>query len=303
MASEHHPMKGVLLVVLAVFAFALADVVTKHLTMLYAVPLVVAARYLVNLLLLIAVLYPSQGAVLWQTKRTGMVLLRGLCLAAASLTMGLALRVMPVGETVAIVYLSPFAVMALAAPLLGEKVPLAGWIGAAVGFAGVMLILRPGGGLDPTGVALALLNAACATAYHLLTRVLSRTETTWALLFHTAWVGLLVFVIMLVISGTGPLPGMTDTGLVILLGALATLGHFLFTAAYRHAPASLLAPVNYLHLVWAAVLGWLVFDHAPDAISTAGMALVVLAGAGVALRAHLSGRTALIRKGEEYAET
>ena len=76
-----------------------------------------------------------------------LVFLRGLCLALASLTMGLALRLMPVGETVAIVYLSPFAVMLLAIPLLGERVGPLGWTCAAVGFLGVLLIVRPGGGL------------------------------------------------------------------------------------------------------------------------------------------------------------
>lgn len=301
--DENKVMKGILLVALAVLIFALSDVVTKRLTMLYAVPLVVAGRYLVTLLLLFLTLYPAQRSALWKTRRTGLVLLRGATLAAASLTMGLALRVMPVGETVAIIYLSPFAVMALSVPVLGEKVPLAGWIGAAIGFAGVLLILRPGTGLDPVGVAFALINAACATAYLLLTRVLARTESTSSMMFHTAWVGVVVFAVMVVVSGPGPIPGLTDTALIILLGVLATLGHFLFTTAYRFAPASLLAPVNYLHLVWAAVLGWLVFRHAPDAISLLGMALVVLAGAGVALRAHLAGRAALIRKGDEYAET
>ena len=72
------------------------------------------------------------------------------------------------------------------------------------------------------------------------------------------------------------------------LGLAATCAHFLFTAAYREAPASLLAPVNYMHLVWAGILGWIVFDHAPDAISMFGMALVAVAGIAVALRASMT---------------
>lgn len=72
--------------------------------------------------------------------------------------------------------------------------------------------------------------------------------------------------------------------LTLIPGALATAGHFLFTAAYREAPASLLAPVNYLHLVWATMLGWAAFAHIPDSISQIGMALVVAAGVTVAIR-------------------
>jgi drug/metabolite transporter (DMT)-like permease len=285
-SSQGHAFKGVALVVLATLGFALSDVMTKHLTTLYAVALVVAGRYLVNVGLLAVFLGPRHGAGLWRTRRTGLVILRALCLSAASLTMGLALRLMPVGETVAIIYLAPFAVMALAVPLLGERVPLGGWISAALGFAGVLLIVRPGGGLDTLGVVLAVANAGFAAAYHLLTRVLARTETTLALLFHTALIGALVFCAMLPVFGLGPLPGPGDIALIAALGLLATLCHYLFTLAYREAPASLLAPVNYLHLVWAGLLGWVAFGHVPDATSLAGMALVTLAGVAVALRSR-----------------
>lgn len=286
-------LKGVALVVAATLAFAWADVLTKTLTAVYSISLVVALRYVVNLGLLTLLLGPSQGAGLWRVNRGGLVILRGLCLAAASLTMGLALRRMPVGETVAIVYLSPFAVMVLAGPLLGEKISPAGWIGAMVGFMGVLLIVRPGGGLDPMGVLFAVVNAGFATAYHLLTRVLARTETMTAMLFHTALIGSVIFCALAVAEAQPVLPDIKDTALMVLLGALATAGHFLFTAAYREAPASLLAPVNYLHLVWAAVLGWFVFGHMPAALSVLGMAMVVLAGAAVALRAHFSKRANL----------
>lgn len=280
------PMLGVGLVVLATLMFALADVATKHLAMLYPVPLVVAVRYLVNLALLVLILWPRQRSRLWQAQRLGLVVLRGLCLAAASLTMGWALRLMPVGETVAIIYLAPFLVMALAVPLLGERVTALGWAGATFGFVGVLLIARPGGSLDPLGVIFALVNAGLATGYHLLTRLLSRTESTTALLLHAALVGAVVFCILAVPDLGAFAPPAVDIGLMVLLGALMTFGHFLFTAAYREAPASLLAPVNYLHLVWAGGLGWLVFAHVPDGLAMAGMALVAAAGVVVALNSR-----------------
>jgi drug/metabolite transporter (DMT)-like permease len=283
-------MLGILLVVIATLAFALSDTITKHLAILYPVPVVMAVRYLVNLGLLVLVLWPGLGARLWQAERAGLVILRGLCLAAASLTMGWALRVMPVGETVAIIYVAPFAVMLLAVPLLGERVSPVGWAGAALGFVGVLLIVRPGGNLDPLGVFFALVNAGLATAYHLLTRLLSRTETTTSMLFHTAWVGALIFCVMAIPSLERFAPTEFDIGLMTLLGALMAIGHFLFTAAYREAPASLLAPVNYLHLVWAGGLGWLIFSHVPERWSLLGMGMVAAAGIAVALNAHLQQR-------------
>ena len=290
LTAAGRPLVGIGFVVLATLAFGVADVVTKHLSMLYPVPMVMAMRYLVNLGLLAVFLWPGLGTRLWQAKRMWLVILRGLCLAAASLTMGWALRLMPVGETVAIIYLAPFAVMLLAVPLLGERVSAVGWIGAVIGFLGVLLIVRPGGTLDPLGVVLALVNAGLATAYHLLTRLLSRTETTISLLFHTAWVGAVVFCVLAVPDIDGFAPGALDLGLMALLGGLMTLGHFLFTAAYKEAPASLLAPVNYLHLVWASGLGWLVFGHVPENWSLVGIALVTAAGAAVALNSHVQQR-------------
>ena len=279
------PLRGMALVMAAVLAFALGDVLTKHLTMHYDVSLVLAGRYCINLVLLVAFFAPHHGWGLVRTNRTGLVLVRAGCLAVGSLTMGFALRWMPVAETIAIIYLAPFAVMILAVPLLKERVSLAGWLGALAGFTGILLIVRPGSGLAPLGVAFALVNAAAATAYHLLSRLLARTDTTMAMLFHTALVGSLVFLAALPWSD-GSVLTLPDMGLLLALGVLATLGHFLFTAAYRDAPASLLAPMQYVHLVWAAGLGWLVFGHIPDSLSIGGMLLVIVAGMALALRSH-----------------
>ncbi len=281
-----NPGKGVALVGLATLIFAASDVLTKHLTATYAMGLVLGLRYLVNLGLLAVLMGPRQGAGLWRTQRTGLVIARGLCLSAATLTMVLALKRLPVAETVAIIYLAPFAVMLLSGPLLGERIGVLGFVGAAVGFAGVLLILRPNTGLDPVGVVYALINGALATAYHLLTRVLTRSETMTAMLFHTALVGTVIFGIMAFAEAAGAAPTLADLGLIVLLGAFPMAGHLLFTAAYAEAPAGLLAPVNYLHLVWAAILGALVFAHWPDAVTIFGMALVIAAGAFTALTAR-----------------
>jgi drug/metabolite transporter (DMT)-like permease len=284
-------LRGVLLVLGATLAFAITDTIGKHLYDRYPVAFVQAVRYTINVVFLAAVFLPRHGPALWRTHRTGLVILRGFALALASLTMGLALRLMPLPETISILYLSPFAVMLVAIPLLGEKVTPLGWLGAITGFAGVLLIVRPGGGLDPVGVGFALMNAALSTIYLLMTRVLTRTETTHALVFFTALIGAAVFGVLTLVpwfAGTAqPIdPSLTDWSLLVLLGVAATVGHLLLTEAYRQAPASALAPINYMHLAWAGVLGWLVFAHVPDAPSLVGMALITTAGVGVALHAR-----------------
>ena len=100
------PLRGVLLVMAAVLVFAFGDIATKHLAMRHDVSLVLFGRYAVDLLLLVAVLGPRHGRGLVRTSRTSLVLVRAVCLALASLTMALALRWMPVAQTVAIIYLA-----------------------------------------------------------------------------------------------------------------------------------------------------------------------------------------------------
>ena len=291
MPDEARPLRGVLLIVLATLSFAAADVLTKDLAMRLPVPVAMAGRYLVTLVILTLLFYPRRRARLWRVSQPLPVLARGLCLALASLTFAAALKRMPVAETVAIVYLSPFLVMLAAVPLLGERISALGWGLAALGFAGVLLILRPGTGLDPLGVLLALSDAVLTTAYHLLTRRLSTRESLVALMFHTALVGSVFFGVSALPYLPGLVLGPADLAAMAGLGLLATLGHFAFTAALREAPASTLAPVNYLHLVWAAILGWLVFGHLPDAVTLAGMALICLSGAGIASRSGRRSRS------------
>jgi drug/metabolite transporter (DMT)-like permease len=164
MPPAGRPLLGVGLAAMAVLSFALGDALTKHLAERYPVSVVMALRYGVGLVVLSAVFVPRMRSALWSVSRRWLVLMRGLVLAVAWATMGLALQRMPLGETVAIIYLAPFAVLLLSAPVLGERVGRAPWLGAAIGSAGVLLILRPGGGLDALGVVFALINAVCSTA-------------------------------------------------------------------------------------------------------------------------------------------
>ncbi len=294
-----NPLRGVVLVLVAVFVFAGMDATGKHLAQHFPVPMFLAARYIVNLLLLILIFAPKHGWALVHMQRKWLVLLRGLALASSSLCAGFALKAMPVAETTAIIYLAPFGVMLLSGPFLNEQVRLSGWIATAIGFIGLLLIVRPGSGLSPTGVMWGLLTIGGTIIYHLLSRLLAKTETTKALLFHTALVGSIIFGAMLPWNWPTEMLHGLDAVLILALGVLSMVGHFLFTAAYRDAPASLLTPVNYMHLAWAALLGWLVFDHIPDHLSMIGIVLVAAAGAGNALWNHFKKSTVAVVEPEE----
>jgi drug/metabolite transporter (DMT)-like permease len=133
------------------------------------------------MLLMLAILTPMRGREIVETKRTVLVIVRGLCLVAATFFFALSLQRLPVAETVSIIYLSPILIVLLARPFLGERIGWIGWVAAGIGFPGVLLIARPGGGLDPVGVGFALCNVGVTAVYYLLSRVLARTERTLAL--------------------------------------------------------------------------------------------------------------------------
>jgi drug/metabolite transporter (DMT)-like permease len=284
----HHPLRGVSFFLSGVFLFACMDTATKYLTSHYAVPVVVAARYMVHCLLMVIVLAPVQGRKLIETERTGMVLVRAACLAAGSLVFGLALQRMPVAEASAIVFVAPLLVVLMAGRLLDEQVGPLGWTAAVTGFAGVLLIARPGGDLDAAGIIFALCAAALTAAYQLLSRVLASTERTVALLFYTALVGAVFFGALLPWFWGGERPTTWQSLVFLGTGALGAVGHFLYTAAYRDAPASALAPLQYMQLIWAGLLGWFAFGHVPEGLSVLGMCVVAVSGALVAVRSHLA---------------
>ncbi|HUR40747.1 MAG TPA: DMT family transporter [Verrucomicrobiae bacterium] len=287
-----HSFRGVALFVLGTLLFACMDTSIKLLASAYAVPVVVAVRYGVHLLLMVVLLVPSQGRSLIRTQRTGLVLVRAGCISGASLMFGLALQRMPVAEATAFLFVAPLLVVVVGSLVLKERVGTLGWIAAFAGFGGILLIARPGGGLDPIGVALALGTACLSTGYALLSRTLATTESTLAMLFWTALVGTAIFGTMAPFFWGGPAPTALQMALFVGVGVCGGLGHFLFTAAHRDAPASTLAPLAYSQLVFAALLGWLVFGAVPDAIGILGMTIVVAAGIVVAFKQRLARQVA-----------
>ncbi len=281
---QNHPIRGAVLCVMAVALFACMDTVTKHLSQTHPVPLIVAARYLGNLLLMMGFLVPRHGRQMIRTQRTGLVWVRALCLALASLLIGFALQRMPVAETTAILFLSPILLTIVAGPFLNERVGPVGWIATLAGFAGVMLIARPGSGLVATGVMFVLGAVAMNLGYQFLSRVLSASESTFALLFYTALAGSILYGVAVPWFIEDRAPTLLELGLFASLGVFGGVGHYLFTAAFRYAPASLLAPLNYVQLLWAGLLGWVAFGHVPDAVSLIGMALIAGSGVLIALK-------------------
>jgi drug/metabolite transporter (DMT)-like permease len=289
-AGNDHAWRGVLLVVCAGLFFIGNDTTTKHLAQTVNVPFIIFVRYAVNLVLTVAIFTPIEGKSFMRTNRTGLVVFRGACLAVASFFLALSLKRMQVAEVTAMVFLAPMLVVLVAGPVLGERVAKLDWLAAILGFSGVMLIARPGGDVDFVGLVYMSITVAVSVVYLLLSRILSKTESNSALTFYGALAGTLAFSIFLPWSYQG-LPGsVIDFVLLLGLGVLAGLGHYLLTSAFRYANASVLAPLQYLQMLWAGVLGFLVFGNVPSQLSLLGLTIIAVSGAIIALKAKLSTR-------------
>lgn len=284
--KQSQAFKGFLLAASGLLLFACMDATTKYFTAHFSVPFVMAMRYLSQLSLMIILLAPRHAQKMVFTNRTGLVFLRAASLTLGSLFVGLALQRMPLAETTAINFLSPILVVLLASPLLEERIGVSGWVAALGGFTGVMIIVRPGSGLDYMGVVFALLGVGVGAAYQILSRVLAPTEKAVAMLFYTALLGAIFYGIGLIWFWEHRTPSTTEWLLLLSMGVTGGLGHYLFTLAFQYAPASIIAPTTYLQLLWAALLGWLVFHYVPDGISLLGMTIVAASGVLIAVHSR-----------------
>lgn len=277
-----HPLRGIVLLLFAMLAFASFDATAKFLSTRYPVPILVWARYTLPCLLLVVWFGPRQGRGLIATRRPRLQIVRALLLLVVTTAGMTAVRTIPLAEATAILFIAPLLVTITAGPLLGERVPWLAWVATLVGFAGVLLIARPGTHVDPSGLGLMLLAAVAFAGYQLLTRRLATSDRSLVTLFYTMMVGALTMSLSLPWLWVEMSPTPLHLLLIASLGIWGMLGHFLLIRAFSHAPASVLSPFLYFQLVWASLLGWLVFAHLPDGLTALGIASIAAAGLSLA---------------------
>lgn len=275
------PLKGILLTCAAVFAFASLDSLSKYLTAFNSVLMILWVRYLAQTCLLAAWQLPRHGLRVLRVNCPGLQVLRGLSLLSISLFFLFALRYLPIGEATAVHFLTPLLVILLAIPMLGERASLAQWLLVAVGFAGVLIIVRPGGGLLTPAMLLPVGSACSYAIFQLLTRRIGTRDSAATTNLVTGLVGALCLTLLLPLFWTG-LPAWPYLLGMISLGLIAVTGHMLLTVAFQYSSPVLLAPFSYLQIFFAVLYGFLLFDHAPDAGALLGMGVIALSGLGSA---------------------
>jgi len=267
---------GIGLMCAACAAFSCLDAMAKYLGNHMDTLQVVGVRYLAAFLIALAFSNPVSRPGLMKTSRPFLQLLRSALLFGSTVLNFMAFRYLQLDETLAILFSTPFLIAILAGPLLGEWVGWRRWTAIMVGFAGVLVVVRPGFGGLQWAALLSFGSACCYAGYNITTRLLSRTDSSQTTLFYANLFGAVAMLPVLPFVWTPP--SALDIVLMVAVGAFGSFGHFLLIVAHHRAPASVLSPFMYTQLIWATTFGFLVFGNVPSRWTLAGAAILVASG-------------------------
>ena len=270
-------LRAILAILLSVACFSVLNAISKTLTEHYPVVQVIWARYLFAFVFMMALFLPRSGRALFRWHNVGSQVVRGLLLFLSSFLYFHGLVYLPLATAASISLTSPLIVTALSARFLGEPVGVARWIAVCVGFAGALIVVRPGHANFEWHSLLVVGSTLSSAFYQLYSRRYGQAERPDASATMATIVGSVVALPLLPFEWATPAFGW-DWALFVAIGVLAGVGHYFVTIAYSQAPAATIAPFNYAQLIGAAILGYLLFDNIPDFWTWVGAAVIVCSG-------------------------
>ena len=286
-------MRGILWMLFAAFFMCSSDPMTKYLVHNYPVPFVMWGRYLFFVLAVLVVLH-RRFLPLAATQRPILQTARSFLHVVFIAFFNLGLYFLPIADANAILFATPLIVTALSVPFLGERVGFHRWSAIAVGFAGALLIIRPGAETMRLAALLPLAAAFTTAVYQIATKRLSRTDSALTTLIYTAVVGFIVM--CFVVPFYWKSPDAVGWGLLAATGAIGAVGQFGMIKAYEAARASTVAPYFYTLLVWAIIYGYLFFGDLPDGWTVTGALTIVASGLYIVRRERLhEAKASLVR--------
>lgn len=269
-------LTGILLTVFAGMIFASMDAIGKQLTTLLPVLQVVWGRYFVQTVLMTLYLSQTTGAGFLRTRRPVLQLARGATLVTATLTMYFALAEIPLADATSVLFFAPIIITVLSVVFLKEAIGIHRIAAILAGFGGVMLIVRPGFADTSPYLLLPLAAAFLTSIYMLLTRQLAGAEEAAATQFNTTAVGAMILTLLVIPVWQTPSP--STFALMVLIGAVGSVGHFCLVMAFQHASASVLSPFLYSQVLFASVISVFWFGDEIRATTLIGTAILVSSG-------------------------
>jgi drug/metabolite transporter (DMT)-like permease len=275
--SPRNRLFGIGLMSITYVCFAILDCGAKWLVHTLPVLQVVWLRFLFHAVLSAALMAPKFGGGFPRTRRPKLQFVRAMFMPVMTGLNFWALQYLQLAETGAIQFSVPIIIALIAAPLLGERMDRARWVAIAVGFIGVLVIVRPGmQGFHPA-LLLSIINAVLYALFNLMTRQLAAHDSPETTQFFSS-VGATLAITPFALAAWQSPPGALQWVVLVLIGFSGGLGHYLLALAHRYAPASVLAPFLYQQIIWMGLLGYLVFGDVPDAAVLGGGAIVIASG-------------------------
>ena len=286
MTVSHRPLVAVGLMLTAMAVLPFLDVIAKYLGE-QGVPIlqIVWARLFFGAMLTMPLALKIAGVRGLMPNMPVMHAIRACFLIAATTFFFWALRHLPVADTLAIFFVQPLIVTLLSPLVLGEQVGIRRWFAVAVGFAGTLVIIRPGFEELNPGVLLALASGASLAVYLLLTRKIAGSAPAMVTTFYTSLMGAMIMSIAVVFVWETPTPA--QWGYFVLLSLIANGGHYLIIKAYDHGEASLLAPLAYTEIIMATFAGWYFFNDFPDGWTFLGVGILIASAIYISWREHV----------------
>jgi len=270
------PLRGIAYMVLALLLLTLSDAATKWLGASLPVGQIIGLRAVFIFIPTLLIVRRSGGLATLRVYDMRGVAMRAVLYVGSTALIATAMILLPLADAETMLFAGPLFVTALATPMLGERVGWRRWAAVATGFAGVVIMLRPTpDAIQPLAI-VPLVGALFSALRDITTRRIAATETTNAIMFWSA-TALLVGGTLTAPFGWAPLRAV-DVALLAASGTLVGLAHYFMIEAYRQAEAAVVSPFKYTAIVWAVLLGYLVWGTAPDAFILAGGALVIASG-------------------------
>lgn len=273
LASLSPTTRGILAMVASSLALTTQDAITKWMTAGWRPEEIIFYRGLWALLPAFMMLGGSSLRGAWP-RRPGWTFARAILHATTSFTIAASFVRLPLADALALVYASPIILTALSVPLLGERVGWQRWAAVGIGFVGVLVMTRP----SPSGIDLVMLIPLAAATMSALrdvaTRKVAGVEPAAVMFFWSQ--ATIALAGAAAVTGAGTRwPTAGDWGLFAAAGMLQGLAHYLIIVSLHLAPASVVSPLRFLALAWAALFGWIVWGQLPDAWIATGMVTVV----------------------------
>lgn len=275
--SARNRLTGIGLISLTYLCFTLLDGSAKWLVGSVPVIVVVWLRFLTHTVFASALLFPMRGLALVRTRHLRWHVVRGFMFLAMTGMNFWALQFLQLTVTASIFFTVPILIALMSAPLLNEKLDGRRWVAILIGFAGVVVIVRPGSASFHPAMLLSVCNAVLYAGFNLMTRKLAAYDPPETIQFLPAVVASVVLAPFALAAWQSP-PGAFEWFVLCMMGVFGGTGHYLLALAHRYAPASTLAPFLYQQILYMALFGYLVFGSVPDAAVWIGAAIVIASG-------------------------